>query len=235
MKSFSNTYIFIFSTVMVIIVAAILSFAAMSLKPYQDKNIEIEKKKNILASINISSTQLDAEVKYEKHITSSYVIDGKGDIIENPVVEAFEIDMRKEFKKDIEYINLPLFVNETSEGDINYIVPIRGKGLWGPIWGYIALKSDYNTIYGVTFSHAKETPGLGAEIATIIFQEQFKDKKVFNASGKFQSIKIVKGGADPSSNNEVDAVSGGTITSNALQETIDQCMSFYIPYFEKVK
>lgn len=233
MRSFSNTYIFVFSTVMVIIVAAILSFAAMQLKPFQERNIEIEKKKNILASINIPSTQTDAEIKYNTYITESITIDYEGNIVKEPPVEAFYINIKKELDKDPDKRTLPLFIGKMEDGSVKYIIPVMGKGLWGPIWGYIALNDDYNTVFGVTFSHSKETPGLGAEIVTETFQKQFQGKKIFSNTGKFLSVKVVKGGADKTKDNEVDAISGGTITSNGLQEMLYECITYYIPYIEK--
>lgn len=233
MKNFSNAYIFIFSIVMVVIVAAVLSFAAMKLKPFQDKNIEIEKKRNILTSLNVDSDAENAESLYSKYIESEIVLDSKGDVIENPKVAPFNIDLKKELAKEPKDRNLPLFIGKMDDGSVNYVIPVRGKGLWGPIWGYIALKDDIKTVFGVTFDHSDETPGLGAEISTKKFQLPFKGKKIYSETNKFQSIKVVKGGANPSSNNEVDAISGGTITSKGLEAMLNDCLSNYIPYFEQ--
>lgn len=233
MKSFSNTYIFVFSTVMVIIVAAILSFAAMQLKPLQDKNIEVNKKQQILSSLNIISTPKDAEEKYDKYITDSYVVDSKGNVTRDK--NAFDIDLKKELDKPESERNLPVYIG-TVKNQTKYILPVEGKGLWGPVWGYIALNEDVNTIYGTTFSHKAETPGLGAEIDKIWFQEKFIGKAIFNDKGEFISVRVVKGGtADSSSKHEVDGISGGTITSKGVDAMLLNCLESYVPHLKNIK
>ncbi len=229
---FSNTYIFIYASVMVIIVAAVLSFTAIKLKPKQDQNIEIEKKQNILESVNITSTVEDAEELFNKFITDSYIINSFG---QKKKGDAFNVRLEIELKKLVEERDLPLFVCTQNDGTKNLIIPVRGKGLWGPIWGYVALKDDYNTIKGVTFGHKSETPGLGSEIDTKLFQSQFKSKKIFDSYGSFKSIKVVKGGAQPDNIHGVDAISGGTITSDALQEMLHDCLSSYETYLKNQK
>ncbi len=114
------------------------------------------------------------------------------------------------------------------------MVPVRGKGLWGPIWGYMALESDLNTISGAVFDHKGETPGLGAEINTDWFQEPFTGKTIFDESGKFVSITVVKGGADPSDPHGVDGISGGTITSKGLEEMLADCLAGYVNHFQEI-
>ncbi len=112
---------------------------------------------------------------------------------------------------------------------------MRGKGLWGPIWGYIALSEDFNAIYGANFDHKSETPGLGAEINEQWFQDMFKGKNIFNEQGKFVSVEVMKGGAPDDAAHAVDAISGGTITSNGLENMIMDCLAPYQAYFEKNK
>ena len=233
MRSYSNTYIFIFSSIMVIIVAALLSVAAITLQPYQKKNIEINKKQNILTSINIESTAKDAEALYEEYILESYTINFKGEV--NKTVDAFKVDMKKELAKHVEERNLPIFVSSLEETK-QYIIPVYGKGLWGPIWGYVSLKDDLSTIFGANFSHKAETPGLGAEIDTKDFQLKFLGKEILDEQGQFVSVSIVKGGtADPNSKYEVDGISGGTITSNGVDAMLKDCLSSYEPYFKIIK
>jgi len=229
MKNFSNTYTYIFSATMVFIVALLLSLAAIQLKPYQDKNIEVEKKQNILAAMNIISTPKNAVEQFDKYITESFVVNSKGDKLIG--VEAFAVDMKAEVSKPITERSLPVFVGTADDGQHAYIVPLRGKGLWGPIWGYISFEKDLNTIYGANFDHQGETPGLGAEIKETWFQKPFIGKRIFEEPDKFVSIKIIKGGADPSNLHQVDAVSGGTITSNGLEAMIDSCLIAYKSYF----
>ncbi|NOY37658.1 MAG: NADH:ubiquinone reductase (Na(+)-transporting) subunit C [Chlorobi bacterium] len=231
MRNFSNTYIFIFSSVMVIIVAAILSTTAMLLQPIQQRNIEIEKKQFILASVNIESTGKNAESLYDKYITDSYVINSRGKRIEG--VDAFSVNMADEIRKPYEERNLPIYIGTLDDGTKKYIVPLRGKGLWGPIYGYISFNNDFKTIFGATFDHDKETPGLGAEISTRAFQKDFKGKVIFDDTGNFTSILVVKGGAKPGSVNQVDAISGGTLTSKGLQAMLKDCLGSYVTYFKE--
>ena len=230
MKSFSNTYIFVFSTIMVVIVAALLSTAAMVLQPLQEKNIEIQEKRNILSSIKIKSNAKDAEKLYKNYITGSFVINNVGE--EQEGVDAFGIEMGSQMKKTLEQRSLPVFISSLDNGTKKYIVPVYGKGLWGPIYGFVAFNEDFNTIYGTVFNHKSETPGLGAEINTDLFEAQFADKKIFNKNGEFISIDLVKGGADPESLNEVDAISGGTLTSDGLEKMLYDCLGSYQTYFK---
>ncbi|MBS3768711.1 MAG: NADH:ubiquinone reductase (Na(+)-transporting) subunit C [Bacteroidales bacterium] len=232
MKQFSNTYIFIFSLLMVVTVATILSVVAMQLQPMQKKNIETNKKQNILLSLNIESTKDNALDQYDKYITDSYVINSEGERLEG--VDAFSVDLSKEIVKPFEERRLPIYVGTVGDST-QYIIPIRGKGLWGPIWGYIALKSDYNTIYGTNFSHDSETPGLGAEIATRQFQKQFIGKKIFNEEDEFVSVDVVKGGAPSGAPHAVDGVSGGTITSKGVDSMLEDVIGAYVPYLKEMR
>jgi Na+-transporting NADH:ubiquinone oxidoreductase subunit C len=210
---------------MVVVVAAILSIAAMTLQPFQKKNVEINKKENILASINIESTAENAVELYDKYIVESYVVGHTGEVKEG--VDAFEVDMKKEMAKPLEERNLPVFISLNDNEERQYILPVYGKGLWGPVWGYVSLQSNLSTIYGTNFSHEGETPGLGAEIATEDFQNQFIGKEIFNEK---------EGGtAKPDSKYEVDGISGGTITSKGVDEMLNDCLKSYIPYFENIK
>ena len=110
---------------------------------------------------------------------------------------------------------------------------MRGVGLWGPIWGNIAFESDFNTIAGATFDHKGETPGLGAEINTSWFEDEFKGKTIFDEQGKFVSVNVVKGGAGENAPHAVDAISGGTITSNGVKDMLLTGLDNYVPYIKK--
>lgn len=226
-----NTYTFIYAAVMVVIVAAILSAASLTLKPAQKKNTEIEKKQNILASVNIESDAKTAEALYAEKILKSYVIDSKGDEKEG---DAFNIDLKKEQAKKPEDRNLPIFECNTEEG-VKYILPMRGAGLWGPIWGYLSLNEDMNTIYGANFDHQGETPGLGAEISTELFEAPFKGKKIFDDSGNLVSIIIAKSNENAPAEHKVDAISGGTITSKGLQKMLLDDLTVYKEFLIKKK
>lgn len=220
----------IFSVVMVVSVAILLSLTALLLQPRQEKNVEVEKKMNILSSMNVASTKSDAVDLYDRHVRESYVVNVEGNRVEG--VDPFTVDLREEQKKPIGEQSLPVFIAVTDNGDTLHILPVEGKGLWGPIWGYVSLRKDLSTIEGVTFDHKGETPGLGAEISTTPFESQFHDKSIFR-DGKFVGIQVVKGGADPNSKYEVDAISGGTITSKGLQAMVHDGLIKYDKYFSQ--
>lgn len=230
MKHFSNRYIFIFSSVMVIAVATLLSLAATLLQPAQERNLEIEKKRNMLESINVASTRENTADLYEKYIKEGFVINAKGEPVEG--VDAFRVVLKNEQKKPPGDQYLPVFRAVPEDGEKVIIFPVEGKGLWGPIYGYISLRSDMNTIYGVNFDHKGETPGLGAEINTSAFESQFHGKKLYD-SQNFISVQVVKGGARENDIHGVDAISGGTITSKGLEKMIYDCMVKYNDYLLK--
>ena len=216
---------------MVVIVAVTLSFVAMFLKPYQEANVKTEKIQNILSSVHIKSDKKNASDLYKRYITKEYLIKSDGSYKEG---NAFDISLKAELKKDINQREMPLYIaNINSES--YYIIPLWGRGLWGAIWGYISLGIDMNTVYGSVFDHKSETPGLGAEIANIEFQEQFISKKIFDEAGQFVSIHIMKGGAPANDIHAVDAISGGTITSNGVNDMLKENIQFYVKYFMNIK
>jgi len=239
MKKFSNLYIFGFASVMVLVVAALLSFVAETLKPMQERNVEVEKKLDILRSVRMTegmetATDKNAfiEQQFGKYIVKSAVVNHLGE----PIVgqDAFQItrNLKAEVEKPAGERSLPLFYYTSEAGETRIIIPLLGKGLWGTIWGYVALDSDYSTIYGAVFDHAKETPGLGAEINQEWFQAKFTGKKIYNEKGELTSIVVVKGTPDPSSNNQVDGISGGTITSKGLEAMVKDCLLPYDAFFK---
>jgi Na+-transporting NADH:ubiquinone oxidoreductase subunit C len=215
---------------MVIAVAALLSMAATLLQPAQARNLEIEKKKNMLESINVQVTRENTEELYDKYIKKGFVINSKGEPVNG--VDAFTVVLKNEQKKPLEEQSLPVFKAEPDDGEIVTIIPVEGKGLWGPIYGYVSLKSDMNTIYGTNFDHKGETPGLGAEINTTAFESQFLGKKLYD-NDNFVSVQVLKGGAREGDIHGVDAISGGTITSKGLQKMIFDCLQKYNGYLLK--
>jgi Na+-transporting NADH:ubiquinone oxidoreductase subunit C len=240
----SNSYTFVYSSVIVVVVATLLALAATALKPAQNRNVEIEKKQNILSSARITSTRENVQKLYDQYITDSYTINSRGEKIKG--IDPFEINLREELKKPQEKRNLPVF--ECTIGDsLILVIPVYGKGLWGPIWGYVSLVRDkrtpadskvfipYKKIYGAIFDHKGETPGLGAEINQAFFQLPFRDRLIFDSRGRFSSIRVVKGGKDPSAVNQVDGISGGTITSKGVQAMLDTCLVSYQTYFKSSK
>jgi len=272
MKDFTNKYIFTFISLLIIVVAVVLSLTYLVLKPFQDNNIRIEQMKNILSSVNVYvDDKKIIEKNFNKYITDKFVIDYYGNVIENLSPEVLNLKMEikkldkinlleakkisknksratvffeKFFgKKEIDTIkinqqiesllkSLRLPVYRCKKDSIQYtILALYGKGLWGPIWGYISFYPNYSTVYGVYFDHKSETPGLGAEINTLKFQKQFNGKNIF-IENKLVSIKLIKGNVT-NNNYEVNAISGGTITSKGLEKMLFDCLSGYYNYLIK--
>lgn len=219
----SNLYTFIYASVMVIIVAAVLAFTAIKLQPLQEKNIRVEKMQNILKSIGVDATTENAEDLFKKYITKQIVVNYKGEEIKG---DAFKTNLPTQYKAKKEDKVLPVFFAKLEDGSDLEIIPLTGKGLWGPIWGYLALKNDFNTISGVVFDHKAETPGLGAEINKDWFQKPFTGKTLFEGD-EFVSITMHKGGKGASklagdTKHGCDAISGGTITSKGLEKMLKE-------------
>ena len=231
----SNFYTFIFASVMVLIIALLLSFTATSLKELQNDNVRKEKMQNILSTIGINTTRDEAEVLYKKYIKKEVSVTFSGE--ENDQINAFDIELNKEIKKNVEKQIFPLYIAEV-ENEIFYIIPLYGSGLWNAIWGYIALKSNKNTIKGVIFDHFGETAGLGAEITTKWFQDSFVDEKIFDSQGNLVGVYVSKTNNDPTgldkNDNEVDAISGATITGDGVTEMITERLQHYLNYFNKI-
>ena len=229
-----NLYTFLFAAGMVVIVGLTLALLAELLKPAQQANVRIEKMQNILTSVNVSSTAEDAEGLFNQYVKEQVVLDVNAAPVTSDI-SAFDIDLKKELAKKRlgkgEEQMYPLFIAEI-DGSKKYIIPMRGKGLWGPIWGFVALNDDYTTVYGANFDHKTETPGLGAEIRESAFEDQFKGLKINNPQGEFISLIVKKGGASKGSINEVDAITGGTITSNGVSEMLDRTLESYLGYFK---
>ncbi len=232
MDTNSNKYTFIYSVIMVVVVAALLTVVALALQPAQQRNIELEKKRNILSSLKLESTPENVESIFDKTIVENYTINVEGEKVEN--VDAFKINLKDELKKSPDAQNWPLYVAKLEDGSTKYVFALYGKGLWGPIWGYISLNDDFTTVYGAYFDHKSETPGLGAEISTPNYQAQFSQKKIFDEKGVFVSVNVKKGGAGGDIY-AVDAVSGGTITSNGLRDMLKTCISAYLKFIDDNK
>lgn len=235
---------------MVILVAALLAGAAIVLQPAQDRNVKVEKIQDMLMSAKINSTPQNAEALYKDHIIKEVLINENGEEIsvysDGKFIKGdrrpFDVDLKTELKlkqdasqgKSTQEPVFPLFVCQKGS-DTLYIIPMRGNGLWGPVWGNITLKSDLSTVEGVSFGHKGETPGLGAEIALPVFEDQFPGKKILGDNGDFTSISVVKGGVNNSSIDPVhgvDAISGGTITSMGVNDMIANNLSNYITYIK---
>ncbi len=242
---YSNAYVFRYASIMVIIAAALLSSAAMFLKPMQETNMAIEKMGGILISAKIEGVETEQTIRmFNEYVTESMVVDQNGEIVESQTEgnmedgTAFTINLKEQLynKSKGDPYQMPIYVIN-KEGEKLYIFPLMGSGLWGNLYGNMALKEDFSTIFGVTFSHDKETPGLGAEITEKFFTSQFVSKQIFDDNGAFTSIKVVKGGAatlpEADQIHGVDAISGGTITSVGVDEMLRNVIEAYLPYIEK--
>ena len=229
-KSNSNAYTFTFAIVMVVVVGSILAFAATSLQPMQYVNMRQEKMQNILATVGVEVNRENAQELFDKYITEAIVLNAEGELKEG--VEAFDVDLAKEIKREPLDQNFPLYIAEV-EGEKYYIVPLRGSGLWNAIFGYISLKDDINTIKGAVFDHLGETPGLGAEITQEWFRERFEEEKIYDEAGNFIGVSVVKGNSSQSKDdNKVDAISGATITGDGVSNMISERLRHYVPYFK---
>ncbi|MFC6859103.1 Na(+)-translocating NADH-quinone reductase subunit C [Zunongwangia atlantica] len=231
-KTNTNGYTFIFAIIMVLVVASVLAFTATSLKPLQNENVRNEKMQNILATVGIETSRDSAQALYDQYITETVSLKEDGSVDES--IDAFEVDLTKELRRPVEEQVYPLYIADI-EGSKYYIIPLRGKGLWDAIWGYISLKDDVNTVKGAVFDHKGETPGLGAEITQVWFQERFADEKIFDENGNLVGVSVVKGskGNSNKDDNQVDAISGATITGNGVSEMISERLQHYLPYFKQ--
>ena len=210
----SNTYIILYSTVMVVIVAVLLAVAALALKPRQDANDLNEKKRNILASLSAENESYDQFI-------DAYVVNAEGQRTDGDVFALLN-DLPTAFAEG----KFPVF--EARDGRM--VIPVTGSGLWGPIWGYVALEKDMNTVAGIIMAHKGESPGLGAESATPKYQANFVGKTIFEGD-QFVSVTLRKGGAkDPA--HEVDAISGGTKTSDGVTAMLYNSLEHYLPLLE---
>jgi len=231
---------------MVLVVGALLAFLAQVLKPTISENQRIEIQQNILYAMGVNNNSegsvefVDANnagEKFSEYIKKQLIIQD-GEVSEDD--DAYLIDLKKEqtMAKDPSYAQrLPLFVGE-KDGETFYIAPVRGKGLWDAIWGYVAMDKDM-VVQGVFFDHKGETPGLGANIKERFFMDDFEGEQLFNDAGNFVGIDVAKGNADPKNmnkdDNEVDAIAGATITGDGVSQMLKKDLKLYVPYFKNLK
>ena len=235
MNTDSNRHTYLFAGVMVITIAFVLSFTSESLKELKADNVKKEKMQNILFAAGINVSRDESEELYTQYIIEELSLKNNGDIDNS--VSAFNINLALEIKKDINNQRFPLYVANI-DNNRYYIIPLRGNGLWNAIWGYIALKEDVNTIKGVSFGHQAETAGLGAEITEDWFTNSFVDEKILNNNGDFVGVYVTKTNNDPENadknDNEVDAISGATITGDGVADMIKERLENYLPYFNNI-
>ncbi|WP_440879334.1 Na(+)-translocating NADH-quinone reductase subunit C [Tenacibaculum sp. C7A-26P2] len=243
-KTDSNGYTLIFAIGMVLVVGALLAFTASSLKPMINANKRVEKQQNILYAMGVNENDETSAVfiskdkvaeAFSQNIKKQIVIEGSN-VTEDE--KAFLIDVKKEqaLAKDGKTRKLPLFIGE-KDGKTFYIAPIRGKGLWDAIWGYVAMDKNM-VVKGVFFDHKGETPGLGANIKQRFFMDDFTGEDLMS-NGVFKGIAVSKSNADPKNedknDNEVDAIAGATITGDGVAAMIKSELALYVPYFKTLK
>ena len=229
MKTNSNSYTIIYSAVIVVIVAFLLAFVFQALKPMQDANVALDKKKQILNSLNIRDlSNEEADAKYKEVVIADEVIDEKGKVVEAGTQGGEKAGFKLE-SKDYKAGKLALYICKVN-GSRKYVIPVYGMGLWGPNSGYIALNEDKATVYGAYFNHESETAGLGAEIKdNVAWQEKFQGKKVFTSGDdKTIALGVEKNVTDPAT--QVDAVTGATLTSNGVRDMLHEALGKYLTF-----
>ena len=234
MNKNSNTYQILYAAVMVLIVGTVLAFIYMALKPKQNENIANDTRKQIMSALHIA-TPSDDQVKetYEKYIIQDLLVDMEGNIVDSAQNVAFDVDMKKNVK--LAERQLPVMKCRLDDGSIKYVLPVYGAGLWGPIWGYIAMNDDGNTIYGANFSHEGETPGLGARIADQDFQDKFVDKHLFK-EGEYKGVVVLKRGQKSTTGAEqIDALTGATITSRGVSDMLADWLAPYEAFLKRLQ
>ncbi|MGA0042412.1 MAG: Na(+)-translocating NADH-quinone reductase subunit C [Flavobacteriaceae bacterium] len=238
-----NTYTFFFAVGMVIAVGSVLAYAASSLKEKIAENKRIETQQNILYALGINENEGSKAVfvstdkvadEFKKYVTKQIVIQGN-QITEDDQAYLIDVKTEKELSKSQGYQRkLPLFVGEVN-GETLYVAPIRGKGLWDAIWGFVALDKNM-IVQGAYFDHKGETPGLGANIKERFFMDDFIGEHLLDANGNFKGIQVAKGNADPTNSdkldNQVDAIAGATITGDGVTAMIKSDLSLYSSYFK---
>jgi Na+-transporting NADH:ubiquinone oxidoreductase subunit C len=214
-----------------------LAFFANATKEMRDNNDKVKTQMDILSAMGVDSDRTNATETFNKYIKQQFVIEGEK-VTEDK--EAYLINIKKELDNAKQGLvqKLPLFIGE-KDGKKIYIIPVRGNGLWDAIWGYIALNDDLKSINGVFFDHKGETPGLGANITESFFKDDFKGEMIFDAQGNYKSVEISKSNGDPNNedktDNQVDAISGATITGNGVAAMLKSGIKLYLPYFETLK
>jgi Na+-transporting NADH:ubiquinone oxidoreductase subunit C len=242
----SNTYIIGFTIALTVIVGGSLAFTSQILAPRQKISVELDTKSQILSSVmnldSLKKNKVDIIGLYQKSIRSM-VIDFNGNEVtqdeKGNALEAENVDVAKNFKKKVEERHYPVFMymSPSNPNQVEaYIMPIYGNGLWDRIWGFVALRSDLNTIYGVSFGHKAETPGLGARITTSEIQSRYIGKRVFDERGNLKGVNMVKGEKGlPLDPHHVDGMSGATITGKGVNDMLINYLGHYGSFFQKVK
>lgn len=244
-KTDGNAYTVLFAIGMVLVVGALLAFLASYFKPTIDENKRIEKQQNILYAMGVNDNDESNAIfvskdkvgeEFSKYITKQLVIQG-AKVSEDDKAYLIDVKKQQSLAKEGNERQLPLFIGE-KDGQTFYIAPIRGKGLWDAIWGYVAMDENM-VVQGVYFDHKGETAGLGANIKLRFFMDDFSGENLKDGSGNFVGINISKSNGDPLNNdkndNEVDAIAGATITGDGVAAMLKSELRLYVPYFKTLK
>lgn len=232
MNKQSNTYTIIYIIALVVIVGSALALTAMALKPMQQANADADKMRQILSAVHITADKDKIISVFDSTVTDQFTVNSRG---ERTSDDAFSVNVAAQTKLPADSRELPVYVCRIADGSDKYVLPVYGAGLWGPIWGYVALDSDGSTVYGAYFAHQGETPGLGAEIEKPAFSDQFDGKHMFKGA-QFLPVTVVKAGQKPAGDEDyVDAISGGTITSKGVAAMLDGCLKPYENYLRTLR
>jgi Na+-transporting NADH:ubiquinone oxidoreductase subunit C len=242
--AFSNGYTLGFAGAICVVCSLGVASASLGLRPFQDANKKREFQMQILTAVGLGDEASAAagegtvETLYTERIREVYIdLEGKAlskdnsDKDEDGDLDYADVKReRKEAKmNDREPTIFPVFQRMDSGKAVAYAFELNGKGLWGPISGYLAVKPDGSTVLGATFDAPKETPGLGAEIMYDNFRGQWKDKRIVNDAGELEAIRVVKGSASlacPGREQHcVDGVSGATITSVGVDKMVESALT----------
>ena len=222
-----------------LVCAAVISIIAVGLKELQKNNAILDQQKKIVAAADLQGFYGSTEVAFDS--IEEIIIDIEEGLITNDSTEKY--DLSKELRDPSRHIvlssiediatikkreNFSKIFLEYREGQLNTVIlPVRGYGLWGILYGYLAISSDLNTIVGLEFYEHKETPGLGAEVDNPKWKALWRGKKIYDENGEIL-IKVVKGKVDNSndmSTYEVDGLSGATLTSNGVSNLLAYWLS----------
>ena len=218
----SNVYTIVYASVMVIIVAFLLAFVSSVLKPAQEANVENDTKGQILTSLNI-------DIKADGFNVAKEFENVKDMLWNGTELVPYEGKFLSAYGSAIKAGELHVFVAEV-DGETKYVLPVTGRGLWGGLWGYIALNADKKTVFGTYFYHTSETAGLGARIGERWFQEQFNGKPLFAGDDTENiALTVVKAGASKAET-EIDGVTGATLTSDGVSAMVKDGLTAYISF-----
>ena len=240
MNTNSNAYTVIYTTLVVVVVAAVLAFTAMKLKPSQEANAKAETLRQMMSAAQIKPTdELYATNNagvlqlYADNIDEAYTIGLDGQKNGTLSIEKASIELVDNLKPQNKAIKaggeatLPVYVFKNGYT----VIPVYGAGLWGPVWGYIAFQPDCRTIAGAYFDHESETPGLGAKIKDEAwFREKFAGRQV--AFGEEPPFRLAKNAEATGAANAVDAITGATMTSKGLNEALNVWFKAYEKHFQ---